>query len=251
MRQVSIGPPLRIGALSAAIVLLANVAVSLAIDSNAVGRWLIVPAVGVGAAVIAVLLAGRPAPELTPIEQAIIGVPQRRALRVPSLPPVSVASALAVSLLVVGGGGVAVTMVARYGMAWFTGNEHGPDRLVSPVTSRAQGLSMTVNKIEQTPHFTRVTVTIRNQSTAQLSLPIDGGNCELIAGDGTSREAQAFRSEWHESLAEGAVRTGVVVFGGHLPSDATRARIAFGHVFASSKSGPESIVVANIQLLPG
>jgi hypothetical protein len=251
MRQVSIGPPLRIGALSAAIVLVANVAVSLAIDSNDLVRWLIVPAVGVGAAVIAVLLASPAARELTPIEQAIVGVPQRRALRVPHLPPVSVASALVVSLLVVGGGGGAITMVARYGMAWFTGNEHGPDRLVSPVTSRAAGLSMTVKKIEQTPHFTRVTVTIRNRSTAQVSLPIDSGNCDLIAGDGTAREAQALRSEWHESLAPGAVRTGVVVFGGHLPSDATRARMVFGHVFASSEAGPVSIVVANLRLRPG
>jgi hypothetical protein len=251
MRQVSIGPPLRIGALSAAIVLLANVAVSLAIDSNDLARWLIVPAVGVAAAVMAVLLGGPPAPELTPIEQAIVGVPQRRALRLPHVPPVSVGIALAVSLIIVGGGALAVSVVTRYGMAWFTGNEHGPNRLVSPVTSQAAGLSLTVNRIEQTPHFTRVTVTIRNQSSAQVSLPIDDGNCELIAGDGTARQAQAFRSEWHESLTQGTVRTGVVVFGGHLPSDAKRARIAFGQLFGSAETSRESIVVANLRLLPG
>jgi hypothetical protein len=250
MRQVSIGPPLRIGALSAAIVLLANVAVSLAIDSNGLGRWLIVPAVGAGAAAIAVLLAG-PEPELTPIEQAIVGVAPRRAWSLPPLPSMSLASALAVSLIVVGGGGLAATMVARYGMAWVTGNEHGPNRLVSPVSSSVGGLTLTVRRIEQTPHFTRVTVTITNRSPAQVSLPIDGGNCELIAGDGTASQAQAFRSEWQESLEQGTVRTGVVVFGGHLPSDAKRARIAFGHLFGSSGAAAESIVVANLRLSPG
>jgi hypothetical protein len=156
-----------------------------------------------------------------------------------------------ISLIVVGGGGLAISSVARYGMAWFTGHEHGPNRLVSPVTSNAAGLVLTVDRIEQTAHFTRVFVTVRNRSSTQVSMPVDGGNCELIAGDGTTREARAFQSEWEESLSPGAVRTGVLVFSGHLPSGATRARIAFAHLFASSESAPQSIVVANLQLLPG
>jgi hypothetical protein len=249
MRQVSIGQPLRIGALSGAIVLLANVAVSLAIDSNDLSRWLIVPAVGVGAAAIAVVMAGPPERDLTPIEQAIVGVPDKRMLRAPRVPPVSVAGALVVTLIVIGGGGLLVSGAARYGMAWFTGNEHGPNRLVSPVTSRVGGLSLTVSRIEQTPHFTRVTVIVRNRSTALVSMPIDGGNCELIAGDGTTREAQAFRSEWNESLSQGAVRTGVVIFGGHLPANAVRARIAFAHLFGGDAT-PETIVVPHLKLLP-
>jgi hypothetical protein len=250
MRQVSVGQPLRIGALSAAIVLLANVAVSLAIDSNDLARWLIVPAVGVVAAVIAVVIAGPP-PNMTPIEQAIASAPERRALRIPRLRPVSIVGAVVISLIVLGGGGLAISAATRYGVAWFTGNEHGPNRLVSPVTSNVRGLSLTVKRIEQTPHFTRVTVTVRNRSADQVSMPIDGGNCRLVAGDGTTREAEGFRSEWNESLSQGAVRTGVVVFGGHLPSDATRARISFDHLFGNSATGPESIVVANLHLRPG
>jgi hypothetical protein len=251
MRQVSIGPPLRIGALAGAIVLLANVAVSLAIESNALARWLIVPAVGIGAAAIAVAMAGPPESKLSIVEQAIVGGPEGRTQRGALLRPMSVAWALAVAVVVIGGGGLAVSGVARYGMAWITGNERGPDRLVSPVTAHTGGLSLTVTGIEQTPHFTRVTVTVENQSSTAVSMPIDGGNCELIAGDGTTREAQSFRSEWHESLSQGAVRTGVVVFGGHLPADATRARIAFEHLFGGADEGPQSIVVANLQLLPG
>jgi hypothetical protein len=249
MRQVSIGQPLRIGAMSGAIVLLANVAASLAVDSNDLLRWLIAPAVGVCAAAIAITLAGPPERDLTPIEQAIVGVPDKRVLRAPRVPPMSLAGALVVCLIVIGGGGLVISGATRYGTAWFTGNEHGPNRLVSPVTSNVGGLSLTVNRIEQTPHFTRVSFIVRNRSATVVSMPIDGGNCELIAGDGTTREAQAFRSEWNESLSQGAVRTGVVVFGGHLPPHAVRARIAFAHLFGS-EAAPESIVVAHLKLLP-
>jgi hypothetical protein len=250
MGQVSIGPPLRIGGLSAGIVLLANMAVSFAIDSNDLSRWLMVPVVGAGAGIIAVAVARAPKTELTPIEQAIRGVEPERARRGPHMRAMSAAGATAAVLLVIGGGGLVVSDVTRYAMAWVTGNERGPDRLVSPVTAHAGGLSLTVTRIEQTPHFTRVSVTVRNQSNVAVTMPIDGGNCELIAGDGTARQAQSFRSEWNESLGQGAVRTGVVVFGGHLPADANRARIAFAHLFASSESGPQSIVVANLLLLP-
>ncbi|HSS67387.1 MAG TPA: hypothetical protein VLK34_02465 [Nocardioidaceae bacterium] len=249
MRQVSVGPPLRIGALAAAIVLLANIAVSMAIDSNAIGRWLIVPAVGVVAAVLVVAMASPPESELSDIERAIAGGSGKRA-RAPRLRSMPLVGALAVILIVLGGGGLVLSGVARYGMGWITGNEHGPDRLVSPVSGQTRGLVLTVTRIEQTAHFTRVTVQIENKSSAAVTLPIDGGNCELIAGDGTMREAQPFRSEWHESVLQGSARTGVVVFGGHLPADATRARIAFSHLFASTDDGPQSIVVANLQLLP-
>jgi hypothetical protein len=248
MGQVSIGPPLRIGGLSAAIVLLANMAVSFAIDSNDLSRWLLVPAIGAGAGIVAVLMAGAPKPELTPIEQAIRGIEPERRRRLPRL---SMAGALVVVLVVIGGGGLVVGGAARYGMGWITGNERGSDRLVAPVTAHVGGLSLTVTRVEQTTHFTRVTVTVKNQSDIAVTMPIDGGNCQLIAGDGTTQKALAFRSEWNESLGQGAVRTGVVVFGGHLPADANRARVAFDHLFASSGSGPGSIVVANLQLLPG
>jgi hypothetical protein len=249
MRQVSVGPPLRIGALAAGIVLLANIAVSMAIDSNALGRWLIVPVVGVAAAALVVAMARPADPELTAIERAIVGGPDTRA-RLPRLRSMSVVGALLVSLIVLGGGGLVLSGVARYGMGWITGNEHGPDRLVSPVTGQSRGLVVTVTRIEQTAHFTRVTVLIENKSGTEVTLPIDGGNCELIAGDGTIRDAQPFRSEWHESVLQGSARTGVVVFGGHLPANATRARIAFSHLFGSTDDGPQSIVVANLQLLP-
>src|SRR6185295_10910506 len=100
-------------------------------------------------------------------------------------------------------------------------------------------------------HFTRVTVQVENNSPTAVTMPIDGGNCELIAGDGTSRDAQPFRSEWNESLSVGATRSGVVVFGGHLPANANRARIAFDHLFGGTDDAPQKIVVANLQLLPG
>ena len=250
MRQVSIGPPLRVGALAGAIVLCANIAVSLAIESNDLARWLIVPAVGVGSAALVVVMSGPAEGELGLIERAIAGAPTQRRLRDWRPRPMSVVGALVVATVVIGGGGLAISGVARYGMAWVTGNERGPDRLVSPVTAKLRGLSLTVTRVEQTPHFTRVTVTVRNQSSSAVTMPIDGGNCELIAGDGTAREAQPFRSEWNESVSQGAIRTGVVVFGGHLPADATRARIAFAHLFGSTDAGPQSIVVANLQLVP-
>jgi hypothetical protein len=248
MRQVSVGSPLRVGALAGAIVLVANVAVSLAIDSNHLTRWLLAPAVGVVAAALAVVTARPPAAELSVIERAIAGLPDGEDRHRSRFPLVSAASALVITTIVIGVAGLALSGVARYGMAWVTGNERGHDRLVSPVTAKTHGLSLTVTRIEQTPHFTRVTVTVRNRAKATVVMPIDGGNCELIAGDGTAREAQAFRSEWDESVSAGSTRTSTVVFGGHLPADATRARIAFAHLFGD---GPQTIVVSNLQLLPG
>jgi hypothetical protein len=251
MREVSMGPALRIGAMSGAIVLLANVAVSFAIESNALARWLVAPAVGALAAIATLLLQGPPETPLSPLEQMLAQRGEaRRRLPALYLRPRPVVSALVVAVLVVGGGGLVATAVARYGMGWVTGNEHGPNRLVSPVTARASGLRVTVDRIEQTPHFTRVSMTVRNESDQSISMPIDGGNCSLIAGDGTTRMAQSFRSDWHESLDEGAVRTGVVTFDGHLPASATRARVTFAHLFGASDGPQVAIVVANLQLLP-
>jgi hypothetical protein len=250
MRRVSIGSPLRVGALAGSIVLFANIAVSLAIDSNDLARWMLVPAVGVMAAALAVVLAQPPAAQLSLIERAISGLPAEPDDRARQRARLSVAAALAVTTVVIGGSGLAVSGAARYAMAWVTGNERGADRLVSPVTAKTHGLSLTVTHVEQTPHFTRVTVTVRNRSKTAVTMPIDGGNCALIAGDGTTRTAQSLRSEWDESVSRGSVRTGVVVFGGHLPADATRARITFAHVFGGRPEGPQAIVVANLQLLP-
>jgi hypothetical protein len=161
----------------------------------------------------------------------------------------TVVGAVVITLLVIGVGGAAVSAATRYGIGWMTGNERGPNRLVAPVTARTHGLTVTVGRVEQTPHFTRVSIVVRNDSGAAVSLPIDGGNCELIAGDRT-QEAQTFRSDWHESVDDGAVRTGVVIFGGHLPASATRARLAILHVFATTEQPPRRVTVANLRLLP-
>jgi|SRR4051812_43502696 len=251
MRHISVGPPLRIGAMAGGIVLLADIAVSFAIDSNDLGRWLLAPAVGVAASALTVAMGGGdPKPEPTIIERAIAGQTEQRSRRL-RLGSMSVAGALALTTVVVGGGGVALTGLARYATAWVTGNEDGPDRLVAPKTRQRHGIRLTVTHIEQTPHFTRVTVQVENESTSAVTLPLDDGNCELIAGDGTATEAQPFRSKWNESVAPGSAKTGVVVFGGHLPASANRARISFDHLFAATPDAPESIVIANLQLLPG
>src|ERR1043165_2005304 len=115
MRQVSIGPPLRIGALAGGIVLLANMAVSFAIDSNALARWLLVPAVALGAAALALAIGSPPPPALSPTAPADKPRGRRRST--------SVVTASVACIVILGGGGLVLGGAARYAMAWVTGNE--------------------------------------------------------------------------------------------------------------------------------
>jgi hypothetical protein len=255
VRQVVLGRILVVGTMVATTVLLVNVAISFVSDSSTLLRWLAVPIAGILAAGINAYDQWRepvaPASESPTAPRLVFFEPPRRWPRlVTALGRQTITTAVIVASLVIGGGGTVVAAATRYGMDWMTGNEHGPDRLTRTTQATTSGITVTVTKFEQTSHFTRVTVDIDNDTGVAVSVPIGEGNAMLVAGDGTTRRAEAFRSDWTESISTGVSRHGVITFSGHLPWDAIRARLIFSRVFGYGEGVPESLTVNGIQLGP-
>jgi len=149
-----------------------------------------------------------------------------------------------VVLLVVGVGGFAATKGIRSVVDYSTGKQTGTDRLVSQVTKTAAGLTLTVVKVDDTSDFTRVELTVRNNtSSTSIDLPLFGF-CVLSAADGTTLQADEGKSQWAATVAPGAFQRGTITFPGHLPAAATRATLSFSHVFGVFAA----ISVSGIQL---
>jgi hypothetical protein len=254
-----VGRTLLIAGLCALIPLAGNVVASSLTEWTGGRSWLVVPAVGVGVAMLTALIqaygsANRPSPRpQTPYpeqhpEQPWPGhvyphpPPRRQERRATPLPV-----ALLIALLVMGVGGWGVTQGVRYAVGSITGNESGSERLIQPAAASADGLTLTVESVERTTHFTRVRLAARNRTATSLSLPLFG-NCVFIGGDGTTLEADPFRSRWSETLAPGGVQRGAVTFNGHVPDSVTRASLSFTQIF---RLGGGSITVRDIRLRPG
>jgi hypothetical protein len=160
----------------------------------------------------------------------------------------SVLAAFVVILLVLGVGGFAVTQGVQYVVGYASGKETGPDRLVSPATKNAAGLTVTVAKVEYTRHFTRVEVTVKNNtSSTSITLPLFE-NCVFSAADGTTLKADDFRSQWSQTIPAGAFQRGTITFPDQLPDTATRASLSFSHIFGTFEAN--SISVTGIRLRP-
>jgi len=142
-------------------------------------------------------------------------------------------AALLVVLLLVGVGGYAATAGVRYAVGYASGVEAGPDRLVKPVTKNATGLTLTVQKVLYTKHFTRVELSVRNTtSSTSITMPLFE-NCVFSGSDGTTLRADSFKSQWTKTVPPGALQRGTITFPGHLPDRITRASLSFGHTFGS------------------
>jgi hypothetical protein len=151
-----------------------------------------------------------------------------------------------VVLLVLGVGGFAATQGIRYVVDYTTGKETGTDRLVSQATKNAAGLTLTVVKVEYTSHFTRVELTVRNNtSTNSITLPLFE-NCVFSAADGTTLRADSFRSQWSQTIPPGAFQRGTITFPDHLPDTATRASLSFSHIFGTFDADAISVTGINL-----
>ena len=258
MGQVAVGRLLLIGATVALIVLLINVSVSLATDSTSVLRWLAVPVLGVVASVAsAVSQARNPVVETVSAQERLLPPvvhrfsPHAAARRLGQLlGKTSLVWGLVLAVVVIGCAGTAAAIAGQLGMGWVTGNEHGPDRLVRATSATDAGLTVTVQRIEHTPHYTRVTLHVDNETSGPVSLSVAESNCLLIGGDGTTRAASAFRSDWTETLDEGKSETGIVTFEGHLAGDVVRAKLSFVHVYAATDVAIKTFTLAGIPLRP-
>jgi len=140
-----------------------------------------------------------------------------------------------------GGGGLAATAGVQYVYGWATGHESGPVVFQGQVSGKAGAVTMTVTQMMITTHFTRVDVTVQNAGSEPVTLPLFN-NCQLVAADGTTLEADAFRSRWAENVAPGGRQSGEINLSGKAPPG--NATFSFTTVFGPG--GGHALVVKGI-----
>ncbi len=153
------------------------------------------------------------------------------------------------TLLLLGGGGWLVTAGVSYAVGYASGNESGVQRLESPVLAEAQGVRVTVLGVQSTAHFTRVEILVSNGTSSSISLPLFQ-NAMLSGQDGTTFDADSFRSNWQPQIPPGGQRRGTLNFESQLPEDSIIVSLSFASVFVQGFDGPRSITVPNIPLRP-
>ena len=195
---------------------------------------------------------GQPARPARPLRP---GHPDTRATTYPSRPVKSaprsrplIVTAL-VTLLLLGGGGWLLAAGASYAVGYFSGNEEGTQRLAQQVVTEAQGVTVTVLGVQSTAHFTRVEIHVRNGTSNSMSLPLFH-NAILTGPDGTTFDADAFRSSWQPEIPPGGQRKGTINFESQLPESGGTVSLSFVTVFMQGFDGPRSITVPEIPLMP-
>ena len=146
-------------------------------------------------------------------------------------------------LVFCGGGAAAATYGVQWAGGFITGHEDGTDVLVSRTQERSGDLTLAVTRVALTRHFTRVEMTASNSGSQSLGLPVYR-NCQLNPAGGATIEADAFRSDWPESVPPGGLVTGTVVFK-RLPDGVTSASLSFATIFGL---GAGAITVSDISL---
>jgi hypothetical protein len=250
--RVRLGRVVLVGGIANLVLLAAGIVIQFATDWTGIGPWLAAPLVGMVAALVDVgkqaatrdaIVATTPVPAAATSPAADTGRVSPPKRRVP------IVVGVAVAVLLIGGGGLAIAYGVATATAFITGNQSGTERLVGgPVEVDVQGVTTTVRSVEHTQDFTRVEITVQNGLPNTISLPVFG-NATLTA-DGTTLGADPFRSSWNETIAPGQPSSGVLVFGGHLPPGETTAALSFATVFEQGFEGPSSIVVGGLVIAP-
>ncbi|MFD7154493.1 FHA domain-containing protein [Kribbella sp. NPDC059898] len=185
-------------------------------------RWLIAPSIALVAGMVLALI------------DAAAPKPHR-----PGKFDVSVLIAIAIVLVGIGVGGFALTAGTEYVAGYLTGNESGADRLVKPVAKAGSGITVTVENVTYTSHFTRIEVQVANSGKQAFTIPIDGTT--FTAADGTALHADPGKSSWPSRIDAGGAEHGTITFKGHLPDSATQAVLTF-------KSGSTTFAVPKVIL---
>ncbi|MFK4087840.1 hypothetical protein ACI2LF_27260 [Kribbella sp. NPDC020789] len=222
--QVRLARVLAIAGAMLAVGLVINlIATFLAPGPGGMLRWLIAPTLALlGAMTFAVVDAVNPA--------------ERESSRL----DVSIIVAIAAVLVGVGIGGFALTAGAEYAAGYLSGNESGEDRLIKPVGKTVSDLTITVDNVTNTSHFTRIRLTVTNNGKDPVSLPLNG-NATFTSAEGNSIRADASRSDWPDQFRVGAAQQGTIIFKGHLPKGLKNATLTL-------RPGDPAIVLGGIPL---
>jgi hypothetical protein len=129
--------------------------------------------------------------------------------------------------------------------AWITGNERGLDILADKMSDRAGALTLTVDQILLTPHFTRIVVTVSNNGFTPVELP-GAGRWRLLTHGGTVLQGSAFRSLWPDVVPAHWSVAGIVTFD-RLPEGTGSISLGLGGVAGAGAGAP---TLANIRLRP-
>jgi hypothetical protein len=162
-----------------------------------------------------------------------------------SRPPRSRGVAGGVAALVVIAVLVASVVGVQYVFGLVTGRESGVERLGVATSATTGALTLTVDSVEVTAHFTRVGMTAVNDGSDALSLPVYS-NCQLTAA-GTTAAGDPFASQWPDSVPPETSVSGVVVFRSVIPGGTTEATVSFSTIYGSL-STRGSIVVRKVPL---
>jgi hypothetical protein len=234
--RTSLAKPLAIAAVGALVGLIVNSAASFFTNWTNAAPWFAAPFIAVAVAVAQASVSAVGERGAEPVYPPSAGHSVRVYRSGTSL-PVVVAAILALGALA-----LVATAGVRYAVGWYTGNERGSERLAQIADGGSEGLGITVSSLEHTSHFMRAEVALTNGTGITISLPLFGF-CTLTSDDGTTLQADAFRSDWSESLGPGGKTKGVIIFPGHLPDGARDATLAWSTVFAQGFSGPSSLSI--------
>jgi hypothetical protein len=129
--------------------------------------------------------------------------------------------------------------------AWITGNERGWDILADKASGRAGALTLTVDQVLLTPHFTRIVVTVANNGLAPVELP-GAGRWRLFTHDGTVLQGSALRSLWPDSVPAHWSVAGIMTFD-RLPVGTDSIGLGLDGV---ADAGAGALTLANIRVRP-
>ena len=99
--------------------------------------------------------------------------------RPPAPPPARRPGRLLAALLALAVVGGAIAYGGSYLIGWFTGVESGVQRLAEPVSGNAGALSVHIDGVEVSSHYTRVRLTATNTADYPVTIPLFG-NCQLL-----------------------------------------------------------------------
>lgn len=227
-----------------AVGLLGNSLASFLTELTPTWTWFITPLAGLlvalGVETLGYHRKGRGATQRPPADD-VPSPGQKPALRRPLI------ATVLLTVLLLGAGGWLVTAGVSYAVGYFSGNEMGVQRLERQVAAEARGVRVAALGVQSTAHFTRVEILVSNGTSSSISLPLFQ-NAVLTGPDGTTYDADPFRSNWQPQIPAGGQRKGTLNFESQLPEGPTTVSLSFVTVFVQGFDGPRSITVPNIPL---